>query len=176
VNNALEQYVQSRVQDAKFASWLGSSSQETARVIERYIQQLRPSANALKAILELARDIAARDDTSLVQVLGEAELTQVLGDGDLNKKDKYARIRYLIERKRFPEKAAVEDALHLLTKELLSTHGIRLELPDDLEGDSISMNLRFRSKEELLQVSERVSQLSKDERVARVFELLSGQD
>ncbi len=138
------------------------------------ILALSPSANTLQELLRLSVEIAARDGVSLHSVLSSEELLAILEREGVNRKEKQKLLRALLEETRFPEMKKIRDSLSAHQAQLRKECGLRLSLPEDLEGDSVSLEISARSPKDLEQLAARIKQLAKHPSTKAVFDILGG--
>ncbi|MCB0360909.1 MAG: hypothetical protein KDD44_14775, partial [Bdellovibrionales bacterium] len=141
----------------------------------RLVRELSPSASHFRQMLQQLRDVSRRDDTSLSSLLADPGLL-VLLDAAHPRQEKLTQVRRWISRRRFPERVRIEERAEQLMGELVKRHGVRLQLPEELEGDSLELARRLRSIAEVQKLAERLSSLAGDPELEELFELLCGRE
>ena len=143
--------------------------------LPEHIVALSPSENASRAMLGLVRQISKRDGISEQELFSSSEIVEICSREKLGRKDKLKLLRNLLENQRYPLKAKLEAELSQCSKEILKDLGIKLELPVEFEGDSVSFQIKAKTLEQIDQASERVSELSKHPAMSRIFAVLAGE-
>jgi len=143
--------------------------------LPEHIAALTPSENASRAMLGLVRQISRRDGISEEELFSSNEIVEICSREKLGRKDKLKLLRNLLEKQRYPLKAKLEAELSQCSKEILKDLGIKLELPPEFEGDSVSFHIKAKTLEQIDQASERVSALSRHPAMSRIFSVLAGE-
>lgn len=143
--------------------------------LPEHISLLSPSKNAEAGFLELARQIARRDDLEVEQVLGDEEIIEVCSREKLGRKDKLKLVRLKLEQIRFPLLKELEGRLESCKKTVQKELGLTLDLPDQLEGDTVSVRLKFRSGADILVASQKLESLAEMEETQEIFSILLGE-
>ena len=142
--------------------------------LPKHLSDLSPSKNAGTGLLELARQIANRDELNLEEVLSSEEIIKVCEKEKLGRKDKLRSVRLHLEQRRFPVLKEIEVELTDLTRKIQKEVGLSVELPSDLEGDTLSFKIKARSPEELELASKRFQALADKDEMKRIFSILAG--
>lgn len=142
--------------------------------LARLINELHPSGNTMREMLRLAREISVRDKQNLSEIFSESVLESLFRDGKLSTKEKQKKVRKYLEKKRYPEKSRLEDEALQLSRKIREKFGLHLQLPEDLEGDSIELQLSFRDGAQMKQFGERLVACADSEELSRVFQVLLG--
>ncbi len=143
--------------------------------LPEHIALLSPSKNAEVALLELARQIANRDELEIQEVLSDSYILEVCSREKLGRKDKLKLVRAKLEQIRFPLLKDLESRLERCKKAIQKELGLTLELPAQLEGDTISLRLKFRSEVDVLNASKKLGSLAKMDQTKEIFSILSGE-
>lgn len=162
--------------DGTFAARLSQSSAEDRLVIEQILKQLRPSANMLRDLLRLVDDICAREKIALSQLFGETEFSMVLFDDVRGQKDKLQKIKRQLEARRYPETQKIWQELEQCQRALMRETGLRIELPKDLEGDTLHCTVAFRSVTECTATIQKLTALKSHRAFERILSLLTGRE
>jgi hypothetical protein len=180
-NSALESFLQERQVEGEFRAQLLALDAEAQAVVGRLVSVLAPSANALRELLSMATEVAARDKATLQDVLSEREILTLIADLDSqqrssNKKQLFAEVKQHLFARRYPEVARVQSRLAALQKEIATRFGLRVELPPELEGDKLSVSVAARSAEDFAKVGAALLELSRSEQLREVYALLKGEE
>ena len=87
-----------------------------------------------------------------------------------------AELRRALEVLRFPELQKVKAQLEAAAGELVKASGLRFELPNDLEGDAVSVEVSARSPQDLRDISQRFAAAAEHPAAARLFAVLRGEE
>lgn len=139
------------------------------------ILSLLPSVNHLSEILELATEVSKRDQQSLSKLLSERELKEISKNDSESKKDRTKRIVNYLKTKRYPVKNALLEKIAVCKNEIAKETGLKIELPKDFEGDSLSLNLKFSSSKGCKELSEKLAKLSELSQTEEIFKILKGE-
>ena len=166
-------FIEERRVDAKFQSRLNELQETEQVIVERLIQCLSPSANTLRELIRLAEEIAARESRSLLDVLSAEKINQLL-EHSSSKKERQRLIRQELEQQRFPKLHKLHAELNQYQTQLLNDLGLRLELPRDLEGDTLSLTISAKTARDFERQGAKITELSTHPALARIFSLLKG--
>jgi hypothetical protein len=139
------------------------------------LEAANPSANTLRVMLTLVDEICSREKKKFRDVLGSGGCVKIMENEKLSRKEKQKRIRLELEAIRYPETKKVRDKLTEAQEQVWAECGIKLELPQDLEGDSVSVDLSSQSPGDFRRLGEKLKLLAEHPATARVFKLLRGE-
>lgn len=168
----IESYIQEKHVEGVLKARLEELLPEERQALEPLLA-LGPSANTLQEILRIAAELAVRDSQALASVLSSASAPVISREG-VGRKQKQKLIREALQDLRYPELKRLKENLELHQQKIRKDCGLKLQLPDDLEGDSLSVEVSARSSEELLKLSERFRELAEHPSTKAVFEILGG--
>lgn len=166
----LDLYVKEKRVDEKLSSQLHGLLKESPELLGILVEDLAPSANTMRQILECAAEIGQRDGSSISRVLENA----MKDIGGASRKEKQAELRRSLECLRYPIKTKVLEKAEELKRTLQGQYGVKVELPEDLEGDQVQVSLRIRSSEDLGNYLPRLARLAKDKNLDELFCLMLG--
>lgn len=172
--DSLLDYISTRSIVGSFQEELLGYKTEDAQALQQLIHHLAPSANALRGILDLAKEIAARDRSALHEVLQGDPIRKVCQDQHLDRKEKQKRVRRLLEEQRFPVLNKIQQELESAQRSIRQELGLDLDLPKDLEGDAIELRLSAKCPKDLTRLAEKLTQLAEHDSTKRIFALLKG--
>ena len=144
-------------------------------ILPPHLVELSPSKNTESGLLELARQIAKRDDRDWKDILSEPEIFEVCAKSDMGRKDKLRSIRVRLEKLRFPLLKKLEAELDSSKKVIQKELGLTVELPVDLEGDTVSLRIKARSQADIAHASKKLEVLAEMTEMKRIFSILSGE-
>ena len=171
--DVLETFIEERQVDEKLRAKLFELAPEERGSVENLISQLSPSANTLREYLRLGEEIAIREERSLDAVLGSLEISQLL-EYPSSKKERQKLIRQALEQQRFPKVHKLRSELESCQKEILADLGLRIELPRDLEGDTLSVTISAKNARDFEAQGVKMTELSAHPALARIYSLLKG--
>ena len=166
-----ERRVQGPLQ-ARLASLVGAELE----LFERLLAALNPSANTLRALLDLLDDLACRDQVSVSTILNESEVQLILCDRDLSYKEKQQRLRRALNARRFPEMTRITRELTESCVALSRAYDIELALPHELEGDAVLVQLKLNSAAATGEAGAKLIALAADLRFKGLFRVLHGEE
>lgn len=175
VADPLSDYLRERQVEKGLSARLQALGPVERGFFERLVRLLRPSANFLRDVLDLVEQIAGKERVSVAVLAAELDRAAVLEETNrLAPKDRQRELKKILERRRFPETARIESALNERQRALVKDTGLRVQYPEDLEGDSLTLELHFSSVQELHAMSGAVERLATDPRLDEIFALLKG--
>lgn len=112
-------------------------------------EQLRPTLNQQKDILQWVQDLARMDPAGGADLLADEACMSVLTDGDLDRPRKIRGLMDILRRRRFPVMAAFGDQYRQKMRKLSLPQGMSMIPPEDFEADRHRVVLDFQSLEQL---------------------------
>jgi len=106
---------------------------------------LRPSFNKQREILIMVKEIAIREDISVMQVLETPSLENILTNKDLDINQKTRNIRTYLKSRRYPAIASAEQSFQKHLKKLNTRKDMELIPPVNFEGASYTIKLTFKN-------------------------------
>ena len=107
-------------------------------------ERLRLGENQFRDFLDWSEEIALRERCSIASVWQRDGIVEVLAR-DLGRNDMIAVLKNVLRTLRFPQLAAAEEQVALLVKQLGLPRDAQLQVPLNLEGDELRLELRGRS-------------------------------
>jgi hypothetical protein len=136
-------------------------------------ERLRLGENQFRDVLDDLTAIAARQSTTIAAIVASADVAAVLARGQ-GRNESVKALKVALRRLRYPQLAAAERRLRALTRALRLPAGVDVALPENLEGDAVTMTLRGRSAAELrAQARSLVAALAGQE-IEEMFAVLEG--
>jgi hypothetical protein len=137
------------------------------------VAPLRLGDNQLRDVVDAAESIAARRGASLAAVFADPAVGAVLAR-DLGRSDRIKALKVCLHQLRYPQLSAALDRLARLSAELGLPRGARLEFPELLEGDSVTLSLRAASAAELRAVLAGAARAAASPQCEEIFAILGG--
>jgi hypothetical protein len=152
--------------------WLAQPAADRDALLD-LAMQLRLGENHLRDILDDLVAIGARRNCAIGAVLREAAVRNVLAR-PLGRNEAIKALKQALRRLRFPQLSTAEQRLADLARALALPSGVRVELPDNLEGEQIGVTLRARSAAELRAQTEALAAALRGGAIDEMFAVLEG--
>jgi hypothetical protein len=134
---------------------------------------LRLGDNQLRDVLDAAEAVAARRGGSVAAVFDDPAVRRALGR-DLGRADRIKALKGCLRRLRYPQLSAALDRLAQLNVQLGLPRGARLEFPEFLEGDTVTLTVRAASAAELRAVLAAAARAAESAQCEEMFAILGG--
>jgi hypothetical protein len=171
--SAIRTYAASkRIGDPTLERWLSQRSGDRDAVLA-LVERLRLGENQVRDLIDRLEDVAARRGSSPGAVLADPAVRAVLERG-LGRNQTIHALRLALNRLRYPQMAVVEEELRRLVGGLRLPSGVRVELPADLEGDSVAVVVSAPTASELRARLQSLAGAVAGEEVDRIYALLEG--
>jgi len=125
------------------------SSPPLAKRLIAVFEQLRPTLNQQKDILQWVQDLVRIDPVGSAALLSDEACRNVLTDGDLDRPRKIRGLMDILRRRRFPVMASFGNQYRQKMRELTLPQGMSLIPPEDFEADRHRVVLDFQSLAQL---------------------------
>jgi hypothetical protein len=152
--------------------WLGCVHADREALLA-ITEALRLGENQFRDVFDQAEEIAARRRSSIAEVLGATPIRDLLARG-LGRNESVRALKQCLRRLRYPQLAAIETRLAAATKALHLPPAVALCLPENLEGEEVSLCLRAKSAAQLREQLESLSAAMQRSEVDEIFRLLGG--
>ena len=171
---AIRDYAKTRGFHAQtLARWLSWQPPDRGALAEIALP-LKISENHLRDMMDWLEEIALRDQEQIHEILGRKVLGNITTDPRLGRADKLKRVKEQVRRWRFPRLAETENAIREKIQALKLHPGIGLSVPPGLEGGRVQVEFSAASREELRQLTSKLSEALEKAVASEIFELLSG--
>ena len=152
--------------------WLAQPADGRAALLD-LADRLRLGENQFRDIFDDLVAIGARRGGTVTEVLGDADLRVVLAR-PLGRNEAVKAIKTVLHRLRYPQLNAAEQRLAALGRSLRLPAGVALQLPENMEGEHITITLRGRSARELRAQARALAARLDDPAIEQMFALLDG--
>lgn len=115
----------------------------------RLFENLKLSLNKQREIITLIREITFREDMSILQVFQEPSFQDILSNKESDRNQKTRALRFYLKQRRFPSITYAEQTYEKHLKSLNIGNSAKLIPPNNFEGTTYALNLRFQNLEEL---------------------------
>jgi hypothetical protein len=152
--------------------WLAKIPSDRDALLDLALR-LRLGQNQFRDLLDLLEDIAARQGSSLKEVIESPSIAPVMSRA-LGRNEAIKTIKSVLRRLRYPQLSEIEKRLADLVQSIHLPPGARIEFPANLEGEHVSVRLTASGPAELrAQANALVAALERPE-VEQIFDLLEG--
>jgi ParB family chromosome partitioning protein len=111
---------------------------------------LKLSLNKQREILTMVKEIAIRENLSIIQVLEAPYLKSILENKNLDKNQKARKIRIQLKHRRFPAITTAEQNFQEHLEKLKLGKGMELIPPANFEGSTYTLKLVFNNMKDLI--------------------------
>jgi len=122
---------------------LAGMSADDVKGFIKYFNTLKLSLNKQREIVTLVKEIAMREDKSILEVIEESHLKKILMNEDLDKNQKAHNIRIYLKQRRFPTIADIEKSYEKNRQKLNLERGFKLIPPTNFESPTYILQLSF---------------------------------
>jgi ParB family chromosome partitioning protein len=150
---------------------LGACPGATAARLVDLFETLRLGLNRQREVLLLLREVAAREDRSLEEILADAAVQPLLETETEGAPAAAGRLLDGLRRRRFPEITRKTGELEQKIAALDFDPGIRLSAPPDLESPLWRLTFSFQTAKELQRRLQNALEMSRDPRLKSILEL-----
>jgi len=161
-----------RVAPATLARWLALPPGDREALLA-LATRLGLGENHFRDVLDDLSDIALRQGREIAAVLRDEGPRRAL-ERPLGRSDAVKALKAALRRLRYPQLCAAERRAAELTRTLRLPTGVRVELPDDLEGEEVAVRLRASSAGELRAQARAVAAALQGDAVDELFAVLEG--
>ncbi len=148
VETDLETYAERRHLRSATVERIRGLGEESCRAVLGLAVPLAMNDNNLRDVLDLLEDIAARQGSSVARVL-EREDIAALRRRDMGRSDRIREVKSCLRRLRYPQLSEALLRIERLRGDLALPRCVGLELPENLEGDELTVTLKVSSAEQL---------------------------
>jgi ParB-like chromosome segregation protein Spo0J len=128
---------------------IGEMSSRDQKAALEFMSTLRMSVSKQKEVLSLTRDIAGRDGLGIGEVLQAPDIRRIIDDDAIESNQKTALVRKMLKAIRFPNLSQAQAQYDEALRMLRFGPQIRLEPSPAFEGETHTMHIRFRNRQEL---------------------------
>lgn len=128
---------------------LGKLTQDAGETFAKIFNLLKLSLNKQREIITLIKEIALREDVSIMDVLEDGNLQAILTNEDLDRNQKTRKIRIYLNQRRFPAVTNAQKKFEKHLNELKLGSGTKLIPPEHFEGTTYTLKLSFKNLIEL---------------------------
>lgn len=112
-------------------------------------QSLKLSLNKQREMVTVVKEIALREDLTMVQLLNTDDVQTILNDMDLDRAQKVKHLRTYLRKRRFPNLTVAEERFEDDVRAINLGAGMQLIAPPDFEGTTYTLRMQFEDLAEL---------------------------
>lgn len=156
--------------DLSMALELGGLDPRDAEGMLWLFEQLKVGLNKQRELLLLLKEIAAREDASIPQLLDTKFLQEILKNAEIDRAVKRQKVRSYLRQRRFPAITKAESDYGRWIKQLKLGRHIDLNPPKDFEGNTFSMTLRFHNRQGLSDLKKRLDKIMQHPALSKILD------
>lgn len=123
--------------------------QEISVAFVKLFDDLKLSLNKQRELITLVKEIALREDISIMKLLCESDFQKILNKDDSDRTQKTKEIRHYLKKRRFPAITIAESEFEKDVKCLKLGNSAKLIPPNNFEGTTYMLRLSFSNLKEL---------------------------
>ncbi len=159
-----------RLSPATLARWQAWQATDQAALLA-LLHDLQCGENHLRDLLDWLEEIAARDERTIADILGQRALRDARTTPG-SRRDTLKAVKTALRKIRYPRLTRLEENVRHAVKALDLGRTGQVSFPSDFEGDEVTVTLTVRSVHELQAGLSRLQQRLDDGRFQRVFAAL----
>ena len=128
---------------------LAGIAEDDAQALIVLFNTLKLGLNTQREIVILVKEIAIREDKSILQVIEELDINKTLTNEDLDKNQKVHKIRICLKQRRFPTIAIIEKSYEKYHQKLNLDKRFKLIQPTNFESPTYTLQLSFNNTTQL---------------------------
>ncbi|UCF38205.1 MAG: hypothetical protein JSU96_04945, partial [Acidobacteriota bacterium] len=152
----------------KLNRWSKAEQALFTGVVERY--QL--GRNKQKQLWELLADLRTSERANLTQLWVEWGISAIEESPDIRHEQRFPLIRQRIWELRYPVRSEYRKRLETYRRALSLPSGVQLQVPEDLEGDKVTLVLTADSADRLRDSVRALSKAVENEALDQIFDLI----
>ncbi|MEE8074556.1 MAG: hypothetical protein V3T60_02900 [Candidatus Binatia bacterium] len=137
---------------------------------------LRTGENHFRDLMDWLEEVSLRDGVSVLEILKGKSIEPIWSDPRLGRNDKLRRIKEELRRLRFPRLVQVEGEIQKRIRQMKLRPQIKISVPPNLEGGTLTLQLRATGHEELRGLFREISQILEGTEMKEIFDLLMGRE
>lgn len=172
----IENFILERRVDESLAARLRALDSSSRALVEQILERGRPSVSRVRELLTFAEEIAARDRSTLNDVLGFhwSAANEQNSRGE-NSRELLERFIQSLNDARFPLQAKLRLRLDECVSVIRQDVGLTVQYPRDLEGERFEISVDVRDDAEAKKRAQQFSQLAEHPRFLELIRILRGE-
>ena len=148
---------------------LSKLEKEVSVYLAGLFDDLKLSLSKQREIIILIKEIAAGEDTPIMEIFQEKRLKQIINHKDLDRTQKTRDIRMYLKQRRFPAIMKAEREFNRNVKELKLGENIRLVPPKNFEAVTYCLSLYFKNIKEFNGCRAKLNKISQNHTLEKIF-------
>jgi hypothetical protein len=169
-DNDLKKKISSGIIPFSIGLELCEIDQSALIAISQIIEELHLTLNHQKEIIRLAQEGARLKNVSILDVIKDSNITDVMDDRESDRIQKIKKIRRYLKQIRYPEIARFESNYLACLQRMKLPESVQLIPPADFEGNNFSMVLYFQDLKQFKTVNDRLNELQDHPDFAKILE------
>jgi ParB family chromosome partitioning protein len=128
---------------------LGRLKRDEGVIFSKLFNDLKLGTNKQREILTFVKEISLREDVPIRKILEQDRLGEILNDEEIERNQKVSEIIKRLKNRRFPALTKAEDEFEKHVKKLGLNNHLKLTPPNSFEGNTFSLNIRFKNLKDL---------------------------
>ncbi len=128
---------------------LGRLKRDDCAIFSKLFNDLKLGTNKQREILTLVKEISLREDVPIVKIIEQERLGAILDNEEIERNQKVSEIIQYLKNRRFPALTKAENEFGKHLKRLRLNNNVKLIPPNSFEGDTFSLNIRFKNLKDL---------------------------
>jgi hypothetical protein len=149
---------------------LAGMSEDDAKSLIILFNTLKLGLNTQREIVTLVKEIAIREDKSILQVIEELHINKILTNEDLDKNQKVHKIRLYLKQRRFPTLAVIEKSYEKYHQKLNLDKRFKLIQPTNFESPTYTLQLNFNNMTQLKSLKTAFSDLTENPYLKKIVD------
>jgi hypothetical protein len=149
---------------------LAGMAEDDAKALIILFNTLKLGLNTQREIVTLVKEIAIREDKSILQVIEELHINKILTNEDLDKNQKVHKIRLCLKQRRFPTIATIEKSYEKYHQKLNLDKRFKLIQPTNFESPTYTLQLSFNSMTQLKSLKTAFDDLTENPYLKKIVE------
>jgi ParB family chromosome partitioning protein len=141
-----------------------------AEGLTRLFDQLKVGLNKQRELLLLLKEIAEREGIAVLQLIAEKPLQEILKTAEMDRAVKRQKVRTYLRRRRFPAISQAETDYRKWVGQLKLGNHINLVPPENFEGNTFKLNLRFNNRRELAELNKKIEKIIKHPALGKILD------
>ena len=149
---------------------LAGMAEDDAKALIVLFNTLKLGLNTQREIVILVKEIAIREDKSILQVIEELDINKTLTNEDLDKNQKVHKIRICLKQRRFPTIAIIEKSYEKYHQKLNLDKRFKLIQPTNFESPTYTLQLSFNNMTQLKSLKTAFDDLTENPYLKKIVE------
>lgn len=169
VNAQLKEFIAEKKIPIKISYCLSKWDNESQKRIASAIGNIHLTHGDFSKFITLIDEIAGMEEIPHQEIITNKFIENALSDKELSAGLKMTKILNYLEKRRFPEKYALEEKIKRIEMEFSVTGNIKVKLPHLLEGDNISIEINGKNDEAFEEAKTLLESKKFQEKIRKLF-------